>query len=126
MSQERFDELVRALATNQVSRGQMLKLAGGAFLGSVLGGFGLATGIDEADAKKKKGRKNKKKKRHTSALLNSALPRICSTASRCGSRQYCNAEQTCICVQSVEGDARCGKLPDACNVKLCQTSADCA
>jgi hypothetical protein len=51
---------------------------------------------------------------------------ICPKASRCGDRQYCNDEKTCICVQSAEGNTRCGQLPTTCHVMLCTTSADCA
>jgi hypothetical protein len=54
------------------------------------------------------------------------VPQGCTKASSCGDRQYCNQEQTCLCVQSAEGDLRCGKIPSTCDVKLCQTSADCA
>src|SRR3954471_14279368 len=62
MNQERrFDDLARTLANGQLSRGQILKLAGGALLGSVLGGFGLTVDIVDAEAKKK--RRGKKKKR---------------------------------------------------------------
>jgi hypothetical protein len=52
MNQERFDELTKALAA-PVSRGRMLKLVGGAILGSTLGGGGLL-GTKDAEAKKKK------------------------------------------------------------------------
>src|SRR4051794_27208547 len=77
MNQERrFDDLARTLANGELSRGQILKLAGGALLGSVLGGFGLSLGIDEADAKKK--RRGKKKKRRSNipplAVDSSDLP----------------------------------------------------
>jgi hypothetical protein len=41
MSQERFDNLTRALSTRQVSRGRMLKMGATAALGSVLGRGGL-------------------------------------------------------------------------------------
>jgi hypothetical protein len=51
---------------------------------------------------------------------------VCPVASRCGSRQYCNDEQTCICIQTPDGDNRCGQLPSSCDVQTCETNADCA
>lgn len=50
----------------------------------------------------------------------------CSAASACGDRQYCGADQRCLCLRSAEGPIRCGRIPDTCDVQLCQTSADCA
>lgn len=49
----------------------------------------------------------------------------CPERSVCGGRHYCNDEQTCICVQTMEGDLRCGQIP-SCNATRCQSSADCA
>ncbi|MDQ3459832.1 MAG: hypothetical protein M3498_11110, partial [Deinococcota bacterium] len=51
---------------------------------------------------------------------------LCLVASACGSRQYCNEEETCLCVLSAEGDIRCGQLPNTCYLPLCTSSADCA
>src|SRR6185503_11369686 len=51
---------------------------------------------------------------------------LCPVASACGSRHYCNAAKTCICVRSAEGINRCGKILATCHVQLCKTSADCA
>jgi hypothetical protein len=56
----------------------------------------------------------------------SASGGTCAGASRCGERHYCNEEQTCICVESVDGDLRCGRLPTTCHAQLCETNADCA
>jgi len=50
----------------------------------------------------------------------------CPIPSVCGARQYCNEENTCICLRSAEGPIRCGQLPSSCDVPLCETSADCA
>jgi hypothetical protein len=99
---ERFDELAKGLATNRLSRGRVIKsFVAGVLLAGPLG-----------------------------ALWNSPASAqqsgTCSVASRCPKKEYCSADQGCICVQSAEGDIRCGKIPTSCNVKLCQTSADCA
>jgi hypothetical protein len=51
---------------------------------------------------------------------------ICLGASRCGERHYCNDAETCMCIESVEGDMRCGQLPNTCYLPICETSADCA
>jgi hypothetical protein len=53
MNEERFDDLTKALAA-PVSRGKMLKMVGGALLGSALGGWGLALRAEDAEAKKKR------------------------------------------------------------------------
>jgi hypothetical protein len=99
--QERFDELAKGLATNRLSRRQVLKnFAAGMLLAGPLG----ALWGREASAQQ---------------------PGTCSVASRCPNKEYCSADQSCICVQSAEGDIRCGKIP-SCAAKLCQSSADCA
>lgn len=78
MSQEpRFDDLARAIATNQVSRSQMLKLAGGALLGSILGGFDVAVSAEEANAKKKRHGRNGKK-RHGRNSKSNIYPGFCA------------------------------------------------
>lgn len=57
----------------------------------------------------------------------SAKPRDeCPTASTCNAKNFCNEDQTCMCIASAEGVLRCGQIPDRCDVPLCQTSADCA
>lgn len=50
---------------------------------------------------------------------------ICPNRSVCGARQYCNDEQTCLCLETPEGDIRCGQIP-SCDAPRCQSSADCA
>lgn len=50
----------------------------------------------------------------------------CLVASFCGARQYCNDEQSCLCLETPEGDKRCGRIPDSCEVEFCESSADCA
>lgn len=54
-----------------------------------------------------------------------AIQRACTEASRCGARKYCDVALGCLCVQTTEGDLRCGLLP-SCDTKLCASSADCA
>lgn len=54
-----------------------------------------------------------------------SIQRACTEASRCGARKYCDERLGCLCVQTTEGDIRCGLLP-SCDVKLCASSADCA
>jgi hypothetical protein len=99
--QERFDELAKGLATNRLSRRQVLKnFAAGMLLAGPLGALWGREGSAQQ-------------------------PAPCSVASRCPKKEYCSADQSCICVQSAEGDIRCGKIP-SCAAKLCQSSADCA
>jgi hypothetical protein len=99
--QERFDELAKGLATNRLSRRQVLKnFAAGLLLAGPLG----ALWGREASAQQ---------------------PGTCSMASRCPNKEYCSADQSCVCIESTEGDIRCGKIP-SCGVRQCQTSADCA
>jgi hypothetical protein len=50
----------------------------------------------------------------------------CATASACNARHYCDPDNKCICIESAEGDIRCGAVPPTCDVPLCTTSADCA
>jgi thiol-disulfide isomerase/thioredoxin len=100
-AQERFDELAKGLATNRLSRGRVIKsFAVGLLLTGPLG----ALWGREASAQQ---------------------PGTCSVASRCPNKEYCSADKSCICVQSAEGDIRCGEIP-SCAAKLCQSSADCA
>jgi hypothetical protein len=60
------------------------------------------------------------------ACSHQAQPPACPTPSLCGARQYCSADQRCICILTAEGDHRCGELPSSCNVLHCKTSSDCA
>jgi hypothetical protein len=60
------------------------------------------------------------------ACSHHSQPPACPTPSLCGARQYCSADQRCICILTTEGDHRCGELPSSCNVLHCKTSSDCA
>lgn len=151
--QERFDELAEGLATNRLSRWQVLKafcasaLLTGPFV-SLLEAPAAAQSLQctaasvtvcmgsakkaYAKCKRRCSRLSGKKKRrclrkcNTTFTSRSKACQCCPTPSRCGSRQFCSEDQTCICVQSAEGHNLCGKIPNTCDVKRCQTSADCA
>lgn len=73
MDHEYFDDLTRAIAA-PVSRARMLKLLGGAFLSSALGGWGLLGWTDDAQAKKKKKKKKKHHRIPPPSLLGSPPP----------------------------------------------------
>ena len=101
-----FDSLTRALATTQ-SRREAVRILAGAAAGAFLAFLGVGCGDDDP--------------------AGPAPPQDqCPTPSACGARQFCNAEETCLCVKSAEGYNRCGAIPTTCHVQLCQTSADCA
>ena len=53
MNQQRLDDLTRAFVSDEVSRARMLKVLGKALLASTLGGFGLMSVNDGAEAKPK-------------------------------------------------------------------------
>lgn len=82
MSQEHFDDLTRALATGEFSRGRMLRLAGGALLGSVLGGWGMFLGANDAEAKRRRRRRRS---------LSSNKPLLCTV----GTNEGCEACEGC-------------------------------
>ena len=106
MNQERFDELAKGLANNSFSRRQVLK----SFVAGVLLAGPLGALWPSRDAQ----------------AFHIPPGSECPVPSRCGTRQYCNVDETCICIQSAEGAYRCGRLPSTCDLRLCQTSADCA
>jgi hypothetical protein len=104
MSQERFDELTRALATERVSRGRMLKMAAAATLGSFLGVGGILGSAEDAAAACRPGgtrcTKGKQCCSGTCAQNGTCCP-ICD-ASAC---QQCDeTDGTCfdICADSTE------------------------
>lgn len=51
-------------------------------------------------------------------------PGACATPSTCGARRYCSDDESCLCVETAEGDVRCGAIP-TCDAPTCTTSADC-
>jgi hypothetical protein len=103
--QKRFDELAKGLATNRLSRGQVIKsFAAGMLLAGPLGALW-----------------------HSPASAQQTG--TCSVASRCPKKEYCSADQkSCACLESTEGDIRCAAiLPSSCSIRRqCQSSADCA
>ena len=121
MPYEQFDELTRELA-NGVSRRRVLKrLLAGAAAG-LLGAIGLSPGDDSAAAA---GPAQAPPNRRFVPMAFGNGTSACATASTCGKRQYCSADQQCLCITSAEGEIRCGKIP-SCSAQLCKTSADCA
>ncbi|HEU5013887.1 MAG TPA: hypothetical protein VFT66_15310 [Roseiflexaceae bacterium] len=117
MNNEDLDNLARSMASG-LSRRQSLKLLGMGLAGGLLGLFGRrATSAQPALA-------------DTTGSQTVYLPMIaaapCTTPSTCGERQYCSADEKCICIRTPEGDIRCGQIPSTCNVQRCNSSADCA
>lgn len=119
MSQMDLDRLARRLADGGVTRRGALKAVALAALTAGLRALGVRAPNVYADDGPPEA---------PAATLNIYLPtlqRACTEASRCGSRKYCDEKQGCLCVQTAEGDIRCGLLP-SCDAKLCTKSADCA
>jgi hypothetical protein len=154
MHQERFDELAKAIATNRLSRRQVLKsmVAGLLFagpLGALLPSPALALATEctaesvascvesarQAFSKcgrrcrrRFSGRAEKKCLRTCEASLTTSTQncQCCPTPSRCGSPEFSSWDETCLCIRSAEGHILRGKIPSTCDVRTCQTSADCA
>jgi hypothetical protein len=103
MSERAFDILTRDLA-RATSRREVLRLLSIAAGGGLLAALGI--GCDSLPDLP-------------------PWPAVCTVASTCGSRHYCNDEETCLCIQSTEGELRCGQLPNTCHLPLCESSADC-
>ncbi len=117
MRAEQFDELTRRYANGSLNRREALKRLLGSAFAAQLGWLGLRqTSATAALPQQQPG---------SIKVFLPMAQRTCTTASRCGSRVYCDEKQGCLCVQATEGDIRCGKLPD-CGSKLCKSSADCA
>jgi hypothetical protein len=115
---ERFDDLARRFAAG-MSRRQFLKLLLSGLGSSLVGLLGYKLQENAYVASGAAGE----------AVYKSFLPLVansCQAASACGARNYCNEAETCLCIRSAEGEIRCGEIPSTCDVKLCQTSADCA
>jgi len=118
MNEDFFDHLARSYASG-VTRRTFLKLLLGGLGSGVLAALGiklrqndyLASGAEEQAG---------------GDIFLPFVRKSCEVASRCEERVYCAQDQTCLCLQTPEGDIRCGKIPSTCNVQLCQTSADCA
>jgi hypothetical protein len=124
MRTEQFDDIARALA-NGVSRRQILKAfaagAGASLFSAIgLGGRGAhvasATGAAEDSSIFMP---------LITSVTASNSPDICSVASTCEKKHYCDKAKDCRCIMSAEGTLRCGKVP-SCDIKRCTTSADCA
>ena len=119
MSQTDLDRLARRLADGGVTRRGALKAVALAAMTAGLRALGVRAPNVYADDGPPEA---------PAATLNIYLPtiqRACTEASRCGSRKYCDEKLGCLCVQTTEGDLRCGQLP-SCDVKLCTRSSDCA
>ncbi len=120
MSQMDLDRLARRLADGGVTRRGALKAVALAALTAGLRALGVPAPNVYAD--------DGPPEAPAAVDLKIYLPtiqRACTEASRCGSRKYCDERQGCLCVQTAEGDIRCGLLP-SCDVKLCTRSSDCA
>jgi hypothetical protein len=89
MEEHSFDDLAKEMVAGTISRGQALKLVGGA----VLGVFGLASLPRPAEAKKKK-KKKKKKRKHHSAASPPPTPPACQPFGM-GCPTTCTCQGTC-------------------------------
>jgi hypothetical protein len=122
---EPFDELARALA-NGVTRRQLLKgLAVGAGA-HLLAAAGLGATVTRPTPLYAAGENSA-----YAPIIITAGGRqvgtvdICPVASTCAKKVYCSEDNGCRCIQSAEGDIRCGQTP-SCDAQTCTTSADCA
>lgn len=125
MHSDRFDDLARALARGLTRRQVIQGIAMGAGA-HLLSSLGLGRGpLASATA-------------YAAGDIETFLPvirapgtpiggfiSICAVSSTCDNKQYCAERSGCLCVQSAEGDMRCG-VPPSCGVQKCTTSADCA
>jgi hypothetical protein len=120
MEEHSFDALAKEMADGTISRGQALKLVGGA----VLGAFGLAALPGIAEAKKKK---KKKKKKHPSAGVSPSLPPC--TLGQTGCPTTCSCQGQClagVCVSIPLGPPPPGTLPPCTLLQTgCPTTCTC-
>ena len=97
--QRSFDDLASALASENISRGRALKLAGASLLGAA-GLLGTATAAQAVPTCPRNG------------------PPISSCDRRCK-----NTRKVCICIRSVSGKKNC--VYPCCSGRTCTSGTDC-
>jgi hypothetical protein len=117
MDSQAFDDLARSFAGSR-SRRQFLK----ALVWSAMGSFFMRNGAAQAYAPPGPVGPGVL----TPVAFLPLISVTCTAPSACGNRQYCAADQSCLCLKSAEGPILCGKIPSSCAAQLCTTSADCA
>ena len=115
MDSNHFDTLTRQLASG-VSRRQVLTGFLSFAIGSLLANIGFRSTVNAYSGDSPM---------QEQPLFMPLLQKACEVPTVCGKRQFCNGD-SCLCIESAEGEIRCGQIPTTCDVPLCKTSADCA
>jgi hypothetical protein len=124
MNQERFDDLIRAFVSDEVSRARMLKLLGKALLASTLGGFGLMSVNDDAEAKPKTCKKDSQCTVAGQVCCGGQCTVLSTLANCSGCGDVCGAGEACCdgnCT-ALNTLANCSACGDACGP--CQKCVD--
>jgi hypothetical protein len=91
-----FDDLVMGLADGNLTRGQALKVVGGAILGTALGFMGLGFfGADEAEARGRHPRHPRKRHRHRRRICPVDIKAGCGVTCVCPLGTSCNGAGIC-------------------------------
>jgi hypothetical protein len=117
VDQTRFDALAKAFAGG-LSRRQVLKGFLSLTVGTIFAGIGITRRNSYAADSPLQGEPS---------LFLPAVMKFCEVASRYGKPQYCEDALGCRCIESAEGEIRCGLPPSDCTKSvLCSSSEDCA